>query len=254
MTKDVDPHRGDDGMATESENHRLATLPVAGVGAALVVHNVLIHRILPDPLHSLARAVTTGSLYLLSRAAGATRKELGLDPDTFGRGIKYGSAAATAVGGGIFAVMVLPAGRRYLARSAPPTMSKRRMAYDTAIRIPWMTAAFEEFAFRGALFGLLEHRFNQPVALAGSTVGFALWHVLPALPGSGGVQDSWETPRPGLAVLGSVAVTGVAGLAFGLLRIRSGSVLAPFIAHSATNVGGYTGAIAARAITAREGG
>jgi membrane protease YdiL (CAAX protease family) len=220
----------------------------------LVVHNVLIHRILPSRLHPLARVVTTGSLYLLSRAAGASRKELGLDPDTFGRGIRYGSAAATTVGGGIFVAMVVPAGRRYFARSAPPTLSKRRMAYDAVVRIPWMTAAFEEFAFRGALFGLLEHRFNQPVALAGSTVGFALWHVLPALPGSGGVQDSWEAPRPGLAVLGSVVVTGAAGLAFGWMRVRSGSVLAPFIAHTATNVGGYTAAVVARSIAARERG
>jgi len=38
-----------------------------------------------------------------------------------------------------------------------------------------------------------------------------------------------------LVVLGSVAVTFVAGLAFCWLRLRSGSLLAPIMAHVATN-------------------
>jgi membrane protease YdiL (CAAX protease family) len=226
-------------------------LPVVAIGATLLAHNVLVHRVLPPRFHPLAGAVTTGVIFGLSRAAGATVRELGLEAETFGRGIRVGSAAGAAVGTGITAAMLLPAGRRYFARSAPATTSKRRMAYDTAIRIPWMTAAFEEMAFRGVLYGLLEHRFSKPVALAGSTAAFAAWHVLPALPGAGGVQDTWDTSRPALAVLGSVAVTGAAGLAFGLLRAQTGSVVAPFLVHSATNVGGYTAAVTARALERR---
>ena len=34
---------------------------------------------------------------------------------------------------------------------------------------------------------------------------------------------------------GNVAVTGAAGAAFGWLRLRSGSVLAPLLAHAALN-------------------
>jgi membrane protease YdiL (CAAX protease family) len=222
-----------------------------GIGATLAAHNVVVHRVLPPRFHPLASVVTTGVLFGLSRAAGATVRELGLEADSFERGIRVGSAAAGAIGTAITAAMLVPAGRHYFARGAPGTSSKRRMAYDTVVRIPWMTAAFEELAFRGVLYGLLEHRFSRPIALAGSTAAFAAWHVLPALPGAGGVQDSWDVPRPALAVLGSVAVTGVAGLAFGLLRAETGSVFAPFLAHSSTNVGGYMAAVAARALAQR---
>jgi len=243
----ADPSRRPD----QARSRSLAAIPLIGIGVTLVAHNVLVHRVLPPRFHPLAGAATMGSLLGLSRAAGATVRELGLDSGRFGRGIRVGAVSAAAIGTGITAAMLLPAGRRYFAGGAPGTTSKRRMAYDTVIRIPWMTAAFEEVAFRGVLYGLLEHRFSRGVALAGSTVGFALWHVLPALPGAGGVQDSWDAPHPALAVLGSVAVTGAAGLAFGLLRSSTGSVLAPFLAHSATNVGGYTAAVAARAVEQR---
>lgn len=254
MTDEVSPRPDDASDSSEQADrapHRLAIVPLVGIGATLVVHNVLVHRVLPPRLHPLAGVATTGVLFGLSRAAGATVRELGLEADTLRRGIRVGSIAAVAVGTGITAAMSLPAGRRHFARGAPGTSSKRRMAYDTVIRIPWMTAAFEEMAFRGVLFGLLEHRFSRPVALAGSTAAFAAWHVLPAFPGSGGVQDTWDAPHPVLAVIGSVAVTGAAGLAFGLLRSQTGSVLAPFLAHSATNVGGYTAAVAARALEQR---
>jgi uncharacterized protein len=36
-------------------------------------------------------------------------------------------------------------------------------------------------------------------------------------------------------VAGNVAVTGAAGAVFGSLRLRSGSVLAPLLAHAALN-------------------
>jgi membrane protease YdiL (CAAX protease family) len=38
-----------------------------------------------------------------------------------------------------------------------------------------------------------------------------------------------------LLVLGAVLVTSVAGLAFCWLRLRSGSLVAPVLAHAATN-------------------
>jgi membrane protease YdiL (CAAX protease family) len=224
---------------------------MVGIAGTLVVHNVLVHRVIPPRFHPIASVATTATLFGLSRAAGATVRELGLEAEAFGRGIRVGSTAAAVVGGAITSAMLFPAGRRYLARGAPGTRSKRRMAYDTVIRIPWMTAAFEELAFRGVLYGLLRHRFSKPVALAGSTAAFALWHVLPALPGAGGVQDTWNDSHPALAVLGSVAVTGAAGLAFGLLRSQTGSVLAPFLAHTATNVCGYGAAVAARSVQQR---
>jgi len=41
--------------------------------------------------------------------------------------------------------------------------------------------------------------------------------------------------RQAAFVAGNVAVTGAAGAVFGWLRLRSGSVLAPLLAHAALN-------------------
>ena len=236
-----------DGGPGERGRFDAAAFAVAGVAGALAIHNVLVHRFLPRSFHMPLSAVTAAVALGLTKAAGATLDEVGLGSTNAEKGIKVGSAAAGAVGTGITVAMLIPVGRRYFARSAQESVRKRTIAYDTVIRIPWLTAAFEEVVFRGALFGLLERRYSTNVALAGSSAAFAAWHVLPALPGAGGIQDTWDRAQPLAAVLGSLAITGVAGLIFGGLRARSGSVIAPFLAHSATNTGGYLAAQVARA-------
>ena len=63
------------------------------------------------------------------------------------------------------------------------------------------------------------------------------WHVLPTLhtmPDNRAVAAA-STGGQVLAVLGAVAVTFVAGLVFCWLRLRSRSLIAPVMAHVATN-------------------
>ena len=68
---------------------------------------------------------------------------------------------------------------------------------------------------------------------------FGLWHVQPTLatmtdnPAVSGASGSAD--RRLLVVVGAVAVTFVAGLVFAWLRLRSRSLLAPVLAHVATN-------------------
>ena len=68
---------------------------------------------------------------------------------------------------------------------------------------------------------------------------FGLWHVQPTLatmgdnPAVSGAAGS--TAARVLVVLGAVAVTSAGGLVFAWLRLRSRSLLAPVIAHAATN-------------------
>jgi membrane protease YdiL (CAAX protease family) len=67
---------------------------------------------------------------------------------------------------------------------------------------------------------------------------FGAWHVLPAVDGVRATSDRDEPMARGALirqVAGTVVFTTVAGLVFALLRQRSGSLIAPFLLHWATN-------------------
>jgi membrane protease YdiL (CAAX protease family) len=109
------------------------------------------------------------------------------------------------------------------------------------LRIPIGTAFSEEVIFRGALYGAMS-RSRQPTTTAIITsVLFGLWHVLPALGSARGHVGLAGLPRahgPAWIAL-SVGITTVAGLALTYLRRASGSVVSPWLAHSAANCTGY---------------
>src|SRR5262249_40253178 len=72
-----------------------------------------------------------------------------------------------------------------------------------------------------------------------TSVLFGLWHIAPTL---GTMSDNHEfktaaasVAGQSLVVLGAIAVTSAAGLAFCWLRLKSRSLVAPVIAHAATN-------------------
>jgi membrane protease YdiL (CAAX protease family) len=110
------------------------------------------------------------------------------------------------------------------------------------VRIPLATAIAEELTFRGALLGLARRR--SPAAAVGwISLLFGASHALPTLqhydgnPASGLVAD----PRKGrwVAVLGATLSTAGAGCLFAWLRLRSRSLLAPILAHAASNASAY---------------
>ena len=110
------------------------------------------------------------------------------------------------------------------------------------MRIPLATAIAEELTFRGALLGLARRR--SPAAAVGwISLLFGASHALPTLqhyegnPASGLVAD----PRKGrwVAGLGTTLSTAGAGCLFAWLRLRSRSLLAPTLAHAASNASAY---------------
>ena len=114
------------------------------------------------------------------------------------------------------------------------------------MRIPFGTALAEEVLFRGALLGLflLHHRPRTAVIL--SSLAFGLWHVLPTLhsvtTNQAAAEAATSTASKLGVVAGTVVVTTVAGIAFCWLRRRSGSLLAPWMAHTGINTFAFTAA------------
>ena len=109
-----------------------------------------------------------------------------------------------------------------LSKDAMQTLVERALAMAAeAPEDQYAGLAPEELLFRGVLTPL--------VSPAVHATAFGLWHVRPAM-------------IAGDSVVGTVAVTGLAALGFDWLRRRSGSVLAPALAHLAINTGGAAAA------------
>jgi len=133
---------------------------------------------------------------------------------------------------------VIPATNGFL-HDSRAQISGSRMLYELAVSILLLTAIPEEFAFRGVLLGSALRLWGPWRASLITSVLFGLWHIAPTLHT---MRDNHAVAGltasiagQSLVVLGSIAVTFVAGLIFCWLRLRSSSLLAPVMAHFATN-------------------
>ena len=162
----------------------------------------------------------------------ATRAPLGLRPPAAGAGLRAGAAAAGVVTAGIAAATALPPVRAAMAERETPHRPWRWLA----IEIPLGTVWSEETAFRGAL------------ATTGATAfGPAGGRLLQALTfGLSHIPDARATGARSADTIVIVAATGAAGWAFALLAERSGSLIAPVLAHLAVNEAGAVAALAVR--------
>ena len=182
----------------------------------------------------------TGTLGAVAGGSGLDLARLGLARTTWPTGLRWGGACAVASLAGYAVALTIPAARAVVAGSAdrgthPLPASLGLIAVATVIP--------EEFAFRGVLWALLHRQSGQLVATAISSLLFGIWHVLPALSG-GPANEAIDAvvgdgpARVAARVGGTVLFTVVAGVLFGELRARSGSLLAPMVAHWAVNAGG----------------
>jgi membrane protease YdiL (CAAX protease family) len=180
----------------------------------------------------------TAVLALVAWTAGATRADLGLDRTDVGAGLRYGAGAFAIVLLVLIVAAVIPATNGFL-HDSRAQISGGRLLYELGVSIVLLTAIPEEFAFRGVLLGSALRLWGPWRASLITSALFGLWHILPTLHT---MRDNREvagaaasTGGQVLVVLGSVAVTFVAGLVFCWLRLRSRSLIAPVMAHVATN-------------------
>lgn len=177
-------------------------------------------------------------LLAVARAAGLTAADLGLARSAWPAGLRWGVAAAALVAAA-YAVayllvpvrQALPEGEGGLGRAA---------LWAVLVVIPLGTVVPEELAFRGLLLALLGRGRGVLAATLLSSGLFGLWHVVAALGGgaaNAAITEMVGGDAAGTAVRVAVTVvsTSVAGVVLCWLRLRSGSLLAPVLAHWTVN-------------------
>lgn len=207
------------------------------VVAVLFGWNVLANLVVPD-LGAVPVAVSgVIVLLVLARRSGADWGRLGLERNAVGRGVLLGLIVLLSVTVVVVATALIPVTREFLGDDRFIGVGVGEMLYETLLRIPVGTALGEELAFRGVMFGVLLAWFSPLRAALISSALFGLWHLLP------GIEALETTTATGLAsglfgalsVAIQVLITGSVGMAFCWLRLRSGSIAAPAIAHWAIN-------------------
>ncbi len=180
----------------------------------------------------------TAVLALVAWTAGATRADLGLDRTAVGAGLRYGAGAFAIVLLVLIVAAVIPATNGFL-HDSRAQISGGRLLYELVVPILLLTAIPEEFAFRGVLLGSALRLWGPWRASLITSALFGLWHIEPTLhtmrDNRAVAGAAASTGGQVLVVLGAIAVTFVAGLIFCWLRLRSRSLIAPVIAHAATN-------------------
>jgi len=206
----------------------------------LVLFNVLrsLGLVGPPRYSWLPVIMFTTALALIAWTTGATRADLGLERQYLRSGLLYGAGAFGLVLLVLVIGAVIPATNGFL-HDSRAQISGSRMLYELAVSILLLTAIPEEFAFRGVLLGSALRLWGPWRASLITSALFGLWHIVPTLHT---MRDnravsfaSASILGESLVVLGSVAVTFVAGLVFCWLRLRSRSLVAPVMAHFATN-------------------
>jgi membrane protease YdiL (CAAX protease family) len=195
------------------------------LAAGLVGHSATAGLAIPGRRHPVVQAVLGVAL---AHGAGA---RLGLRGPQLRAGLRIGSVAASAVAVGVAVSLALPGVRAAMAARTLPGPAWKWLL----VRIPLGTVCSEEAMYRGALGAVAARAFGARGGRLLQAFAFGLSHVV-------------DARAAGEPVVGTVLATGAAGWVFGWLAERSGSVVAPALAHLTVN---EAGALAALAIQRR---
>ena len=219
---------------------------------ALAAVNVWVH-VGPRSAQLLTGPLAAAFLLGVGRAAGLSWEALGLGAGSLARGALWGGVCAAVVVAGYAIALAVPALHRFF-QDTRYRLGIRPALATAFLAVPLGTVIFEEVAFRGVLWALLEDSAGPAWATAGSSLLFGLWHVLPGLDlarTNAAVAGPGGRARLAAAVLGTVLFTAAAGVLFAELRRLSGSLLAPMLLHWATNAGGVLGSALVWAVSRR---
>jgi membrane protease YdiL (CAAX protease family) len=174
----------------------------------------------------------------VARYAGLGLPALGLARSDLRRGARYGMVALAVVSAVLVVAATIPATSGFL-EDERADVSFAGIVFAVVVSELVVTVIPEELAFRGVLLGAGNALWSEGRATLLSSALFGLWHISPTLGtmSSNHATASAAASATGAAavVLGTVAATFVAGMIFCWLRLRSRSLLAPVLAHLATN-------------------
>ena len=213
-----------------------ARLAAAATAATL---DALAHRLGRPAARAAVRFGTAVAVLGIARAAGVSWAELGLGRRELGSGARTGAVAGACAAAAVLATAAVPATRRFFLDDRATAGAEGGGLAAGLARITFAAVPPEELTYRSALLGLWLGNGSQASAMAWSSALFGLSHILPTRSTMGqtalGQHLERRPLRQAAFVAGNVAVTGAAGAVFAWLRLRSGSVLAPLLAHAALN-------------------
>lgn len=213
------------------------------IGAGVVASHVLDHLVVPRRFHLATHLLSAGAVVGAALAAGATLDDMGLRPEHVPASLRRGAIGAAAIAAVIGLGAALPATRNLFDDERVLDVGPGEAAFRGLVEIPFGTAVYEEVVFRGVLLGFATRRWGALPGTAITSALFGLWHVLPAL------RDKENNPatreqHPALVVSLTVLNTAVVGGVLAWQRLRTKSVAAPILTHTASNALAYLAAVA----------
>ena len=223
----------------------VSTQKVIGLVVAIVATDIVTTHLAPPGSGVYFKIAILAAYVAWARfSASLSWDDMGMSKETVKSGFVVGLLAVVVIGAVIAVLVAIPGTRSYFDNQQIASGSTTNHFLEPLLVIPLGTVVFEETIFRGVLLGSLLKLGSKKQAIVFSSIVFGFWHVSPALSNAhGGFVHSV------VAVAGTVAITAVAGVLFALLRLRSGSLVAPILAHIATNSLAYVGALIALQLT-----
>jgi len=226
--------------------HKAHIFHLAAIVVLASYANVVANAVLDDAWHIPFNLGVLGVALLIARRAGTTWTSMGLRGDRLRRGLLVGGGVLAAIGAAIAIGVAIPATREFFRDDRVIENSTAWVLFQAFVRIPLATALYEEVLFRGIVFGMLVRRNSPVVAALWTSLLFGVWHILPTLDtiGTNPAGDLFSGAIGiGIAVIGAVGGTMVAGLGFLWLRLYANSTAAPVLAHIGTNATAMLGAL-----------
>jgi membrane protease YdiL (CAAX protease family) len=216
---------------------------------AIAGYNLVQNRVVPASWYVPANIAMSAWLVLFARRQGCSPGELGFDARKARAGMRLGALAAFAVAAVVEVASSRPGMRRRLRDERSADQEAGEILYRIFVRFPLGTALFEEVAFRGVVEAIWSHEgASEKEAANAAAVLFGLWHLVPTrdvLEGNPLAADLRTGAARAGAVVAGATVAGVSSLGFSWLRRKSGSLVAPWLAHTAISIAGYLAGISA---------
>lgn len=209
------------------------------IGLILLYGTVLV-RVVPKKHHVWLNISVAMTAILLGLLSGLSFTEMGIGTSGLLKSVEVAGLFVLALIGVLYGVSRIGPLRTFFLGGYFARVPRKKLFYEAGFRVPIGTALLEEVLFRGVLLGMLTIGYNSIEAVVFSSIVFGLWHIFPT------VDDLEQNEAAAQMVSGrrrrkwgSVALvvcsTTLAGAFFSIVRIWSGSLLAPWLIHWTIN-------------------